>query len=110
MLVEIGGSQAHKHPCGPSWWPFLAEPHSTCPAPSWRGTLEKKLLWGWDGEGWDGIWAMNRRGRKAGVERPHCSDGAREELGDNFLNDARNLQQRSSITTPKEIKGTAKDS
>lgn len=53
---------------------------------------------------------MNRRGRKAGVERPHCSDGAREELGDNFLNDARNLQQRSSITTPKEIKDTAKES
>ena len=61
--MEIGGSQAHKHPCGSRWWPFLAEPPGTSPAPSWHGALAKKLLWDWDGDGNLGYEMEGQKGR-----------------------------------------------
>lgn len=63
MLVEIGGSQEHKHPCGSHRWPFLAELHGTSPALSWHGTLVEKLLWDWDGEGNPGCEKEGQKGR-----------------------------------------------
>lgn len=41
MLMEIGGSQAHKASLWSLLLAFPAEPCSPCPALSWSGTLEK---------------------------------------------------------------------
>lgn len=102
MLVQVGGSQAHNHPCGSCWWPFLAEPRRASPALSWHGPVARKL----QGLGWrreSGLW-HGGEGRQESTPL-HCSARAGAGLSNDFLTIPETFSGGPLITTQKEIEG-----
>lgn len=102
VFVETGGSQAHNHPCGSCWWPFLAEPHGASPALNWHGTVAQKPL----GLGWrreSGLW--NGEAERQESAPLHCSARAGAGLSNDFLTIPETFSRDLLIISPKDIKG-----